>query len=84
MKVDFEPDEETNITPTFFSLLALFYPSVTGIMAGSNRSGVLANPGRDIPIGTIGAILTTLSIYLFVVWLMGSVLSNEYLKVKST
>ena len=81
MKVDFEPDEETNITPTFFSLLALFYPSVTGIMAGSNRSGVLADPGRHIPIGTIGAILTTLAIYLVVVWLMGIILSNDYLKV---
>jgi potassium/chloride transporter 4/5/6 len=76
----FEPDEETGITPTFFSLIGLFYPSVTGIMAGSNRSGVLANPSKDIPIGTIGAIVTTTVIYLVVVLLMGTSLSNEYLK----
>ena len=77
---DFEADEETGITPTFFSLVGLFYPSVTGIMAGSNRSGVLANPSRDIPIGTISAICTTTMIYLVVVYLLGSILSNEYLK----
>ena len=79
-KEDFEPDKETGITPTFFSLIGLFYPSVTGIMAGSNRSGVLLNPSKDIPIGTVGAILTTTMIYLVVVYLMGSILSNEYLK----
>lgn len=79
-KEDFEEDKDTGITPTFFSLVGLFYPSVTGIMAGSNRSGVLLNPGRDIPRGTIGAILTTTMIYLVVVFLMGSILSNEYLK----
>ena len=74
------PDKDTGITPTFFSLIGLFYPSVTGIMAGSNRSGVLANPGRDIPKGTMGAIVTTTTIYLVVVCLLGSLLSNEYLK----
>lgn len=77
---DLEKDEDTGITPTFFSLIGLFYPSVTGIMAGSNRSGVLLNPSKDIPIGTIGAILTTTAIYMVVVYLMGSILSNEYLK----
>lgn len=77
---DFEPDKETGITPTFFSLIALFYPSCTGIMAGSNRSGVLQNPGKDIPTGTIGAILTTTAIYYCVIWLMGNILTNEYLK----
>ena len=77
---NYEKDEDTGTTPDFFFLIALFYPSVTGIMAGSNRSGLLIDPGRHIPIGTIGAIMTTASIYIVVVWLFGNVLSNEYLK----
>ena len=65
--------------PDFQSLIALFYPSVTGIMAGCNRSGVLAQPSRSIPIGTLSAILCTTSLYLLVVWVFGSVLSHETL-----
>ena len=65
--------------PDFQSLIALFYPSVTGIMAGCNRSGVLAQPSRSIPIGTLSAILCTTSFYLLVVWVFGSVLSHETL-----
>ena len=47
-------DPATGITPTFASLLALLYPSVTGCLAGINRSGVLKNPANSIPSGTLG------------------------------
>ena len=73
-------DSDTNSIPSFASMLALFYPSVTGIMAGSNRSSVLANPGKSIPKGTIGAITITTLIYLSVVWLFGCFISNQALK----
>jgi potassium/chloride transporter 4/5/6 len=79
MNSNFQPDPETGITPSFFSLLALFYPSVTGIMAGSNRSGVLKSPGTSIPVGTISAVLLTASIYLGTIWLFGTSLSNKTL-----
>jgi len=45
-------------------LVGIFFPSVTGIMAGSNRSGDLRDPQASIPIGTICAILTTSISYL--------------------
>jgi amino acid transporter len=63
----------------FRTLLALFYPSVTGIMAGANRSDVLKNPGQSIPVGTLSAIFTTTTIYVAFVWLFGSAFSNSTL-----
>ncbi|KAF3836169.1 hypothetical protein F7725_028727 [Dissostichus mawsoni] len=49
-----------NDISTFFTLLVgIYFPSVTGIMAGSNRSGDLRDAQKSIPIGTILAIATT-------------------------
>jgi solute carrier family 12 (potassium/chloride transporter), member 4/6 len=76
---NYQPDPQTGITPTFWGLLSIFYPSVTGILAGSNRSAVLETPGKSIPKGTIGAIGVTTFVYLLVVWLFGSILSNGVL-----
>ena len=72
-------DTDTGKAPSFLSLLALFYPSVTGIMAGSNRSAVLADPSRSIPTGTLSTIGVTTFLYLAVVWLFGSTISREAL-----
>ena len=40
-KIMLQENPDTGLTPTFWSLLALFFPSATGIMAGCNRSAVL-------------------------------------------
>lgn len=58
---------------SFFLYLSIYFPSVTGIFAGSNRSGDLADPSNSIPKGTIGAQLTTTFIYLSFPILFGGV-----------
>ncbi|XP_057178070.1 solute carrier family 12 member 7 isoform X7 [Triplophysa rosa] len=72
-----------NDITTFFTLLVgIYFPSVTGIMAGSNRSGDLRDAQRSIPIGTILAIVTTTIIYLSCVVLFGACIEGVVLRDK--
>ncbi|ROL44717.1 Solute carrier family 12 member 7 [Anabarilius grahami] len=61
-----------NDIATFFTLLVgIYFPSVTGIMAGSNRSGDLRDPQRSIP--------TDIScVVLFGACIEGVVLRDKY------
>ncbi len=48
----------------FWASFAIFFPAVTGIMAGSNMSGELINPRRSIPLGTLGSIGVAMIVYV--------------------
>uniref|UniRef100_A0A1Y9IHS4 Uncharacterized protein n=1 Tax=Anopheles gambiae TaxID=7165 RepID=A0A1Y9IHS4_ANOGA len=71
-----------DLSTAFTILIGIFFPSVTGIMAGSNRSGDLADAQKSIPIGTIGAIVTTSTVYLSCVLLFAGTVDNLLLRDK--
>ena len=64
----------------YWIMFALFFPAVTGIMAGANMSGDLEDPGRSIPRGTLLSILFTTIIYISFAVLLGASASREALQ----
>uniref|UniRef100_A0A674B1M3 Solute carrier family 12 member 5-like n=1 Tax=Salmo trutta TaxID=8032 RepID=A0A674B1M3_SALTR len=71
-----------DITSFFTLLVGIYFPSVTGIMAGSNRSGDLRDAQKSIPIGTIMAITTTSIVYMSAVVLFGACIEGVVLRDK--
>jgi len=57
-------------TPGFWVVFAVFFPAVTGIMAGLGLSGDLRDPIKSIPRGSLGAMLTGFAIYLVIPFLL--------------
>lgn len=67
---EFSHPETTSFGPylggNFWKTFAIFFPAVTGIFAGLSLSGDLKEPHRNIPKGTISAILFTFVFYILV------------------
>jgi potassium/chloride transporter 4/5/6 len=67
------------VGPDFWAVFAVFFPAVTGIMAGISLSGDLEKPDRAIPLGTISAVLVGFIVYLSVPILLAAAATPEEL-----
>ena len=65
---------------SFWVVFAVFFPAVTGIMAGANLSGELKDPRKAIPKGTLSAIGVTMLIYIALAYALSLVASPEELR----
>ena len=61
----------TKPTIGFWTVFAIYFPAVTGILAGVNMSGDLKDPARSLVRGTMAAIGTGFVIYLLEILLCG-------------
>jgi solute carrier family 12 (sodium/potassium/chloride transporter), member 2 len=69
LKSDYRYSENKN--QDFFTVFAIFFPSVTGIQAGANISGDLKDPAKSIPKGTILALFISMMTYITFVFFVG-------------
>ncbi len=65
---------------TFWKGFAVFFPAVTGVMAGLGLSGDLRDPMRSLPRGTFAAVLAGMAVYLMVPWLLARGASTAALR----
>lgn len=69
---DFSPEP-------FWGVFAVFFPAVTGVMAGLGLSGDLRDPGRSIPIGVLAAVGTGFLVYFAAPIVLGNAAGVEAL-----
>lgn len=72
----FGPYEEAG----FWEVFAVFFPAVTGILAGLGLSGDLKDPGRSIPRGVMVSVLIGFVVYMCVPFVLASAADAETLR----
>jgi solute carrier family 12 sodium/potassium/chloride transporter 2 len=76
----FPGTQEDNFSgASFWTVFAVFFPAVTGVMAGARMSGELKDPRNSIPKGTLWAIVLTSIIYIALIFAAALLASPEEL-----
>ena len=78
-KSNLNPLDPANGGTPFWSLFAIYFPSVTGFIAGINMSGDLEDPGKNMLRGTIYSLLVASSVYGLQILLYGGAFTREEL-----
>jgi len=68
---------------SFWVVFAVFFPAVTGIMAGVSLSGDLEDPQAAIPRGTIAAVLVGFAVYFTVPMVLAAAADSSTLVAES-
>jgi amino acid transporter len=77
---NYEGSPENNFQGTsFWIVFAVFFPAVTGVMAGANMSGDLTDPKKSIPSGTISSVIITTIIYFSLIFVASLLATKEEL-----
>ncbi|KAL0851219.1 hypothetical protein ABMA28_007063 [Loxostege sticticalis] len=64
---------------SWFKCFGVFFPTITGILAGINMSGDLKNPSVNIPNGSLAAIGTGTFLYLMFIITLAATVTREAL-----
>ncbi len=67
----------------FAAVFAVFFPAVTGIMAGVSMSGDLKDARRSLPRGTLFAIATGFAIYMIIPFFLAANADLESLRTRN-
>jgi amino acid transporter len=67
---------EGHVPHNFWSVFAIYFPAVTGFLAGVNMSGDLKDPSRSIPRGSLMAVGVGFIVYLAVLLVNGGAYSR--------
>lgn len=72
MEMQTQPVSISGETESFWTVFAVFFPAVTGILAGVSMSGDLKNTFESLPKGTLAAVGVGYLVYIlvpFILWL---------------
>ncbi len=67
-------------SPPFWTVFAIFFPAVTGVMAGLGLSGDLEDPQTALPKGSIWAVLVGFAVYMSIPFLLVTTADVESLR----
>ncbi len=69
---DYRPTPVNPDGENFMSIFSVFFPAVTGMMAGANISGELRNAQKSLPFGTMFAVVLSNVVYMGIAVILGA------------